>query len=428
VDNAAIARVLNEIADLLEIKDENPFKIRAYRGAAETVADEPEPVATMTPQSRLALPGIGKDLAARIGELVQTGAIAYHQQLLQEFPPTILDLLRLQGVGPKTVARLFREIGVSTLEALEHAATDGRIRRMKGMGPRKETLILKALDQRRRHSSGGLFTDVSELAATLDGELADAGPPLVRVTDLRGDVHCHTTRTDGRDTIEAMARAAQTAGLQYLAVTDHSKSLAMANGLDEAGALAHARAVREVAARLEFAPGFVLLAGIECDIRVDGSMDLADDCLAQLDIVNASIHSGFSQDGPRMTDRLLRAIECPWVDVIAHPLGRRLLKRDAHQADMAVVCAAAARAGVAMEINAQIERLDLDEAHARQARDAGVRITISSDAHSTHALGGLRWGVAIARRAGLTPADVLNTRSVQEFTASLRRHRHGRNK
>ena len=297
MDNAAIARVLNEIADLLEIKDENPFKIRAYRGAGETVADEPEPVATMTPQSRLALPGIGKDLAAKIGELVETGTIAYHQQLLQEFPPTILDLLRLQGVGPKTVARLFREIGVSTLEALEGAATDGRIRRMKGMGPRKEALILKALDQRRRHSSGGLFTDVSELAATLDGELVGAGPPLVRVTDLRGDVHCHTTTTDGRDTIEAMARAAHAAGLQYLAITDHSKSLAMANGLDEAGALAHARAVREVAARLELATGFVLLAGIECDIRADGSMDLADDCLAQLDIVNASIHSGFSQDG-----------------------------------------------------------------------------------------------------------------------------------
>jgi histidinol phosphatase-like PHP family hydrolase len=419
VDNRSIAAVLDEIADLLEIKDENPFKIRAYRSAAETIADEPDPVAAMTPQARLALPGIGKDLAAKIGELVQTGTIAYHRQLLEEFPPTILDLLRLQGVGPKTVARLYREIGVSTLEDLERAATDGRIRRMKGMGPRKESLILKALDQRRRHTSGGLFHDVGELAGTLDGELAGAGPPLVTLADLRGDVHCHTTTTDGRDTIEAMARAAQAAGLQYLAVTDHSKSLAMANGLDEAGALAHARAVRDVASRLD---GFTLLAGIECDIRADGSMDLADDCLAQLDIVNASIHSGFSQEASRMTDRLLRAIDCPWVDVIAHPLGRRLLKRDAHQADMAAVFAAAATAGVAMEINAQIERLDLDEAHARQARDAGVMITVSSDAHSTHALGGLRWGVAIARRAGLGPADVLNTRSVREFRAALRRH------
>jgi histidinol phosphatase-like PHP family hydrolase len=424
VDNPAIARVLNEIADLLEIKDENPFKIRAYRTAAETIGDEPGAVAEMSPQARLALPGIGKDLAAKIGELIDSGAIAYHQQLLQEFPPTILDLLRLQGVGPKTVARLYREIGVSTLDGLEQAAHDGRIRRMKGMGPKKETLILKALEQRRRYASG-LFSDVNEIAATLDGELAGAGPPLVVLADLRGDVHCHTTRTDGRDSIEAMARAAEAAGLRYLAITEHSQSLAMANGLDEAGALAHARAIREVNARLESSTGFTLLAGIECDIRPDGRMDLADDCLAELDLVNASIHSAFAQDAARMTDRLLRAIACPWVDVIAHPLGRRLLKRDAHQADMAAVFAAAAEAGVAMEINSQIERLDLDESHARQARDAGVRITISSDAHSTHALGGLRWGVAIARRAGLTPADVLNTGSVQEFRAALRRHRHG---
>jgi DNA polymerase (family 10) len=195
----------------------------------------------------------------------------------------------------------------------------------------------------------------------------------------------------------------------------------MANGLDETRALAHARTVREVNARLD---GITLLAGIECDIRADGSMDLADDCLAQLDIVNASLHSGLAQDSAQMTDRLLRAIACPWVDVIAHPLGRRLGRRPAHQADMSAVFAAAATTGVAMEINAQIERLDLDEDHARQARDAGVRLTISSDAHSTHGLSALRWGVAVARRAGLLPGDVLNTRSVREFTAALRRHQH----
>jgi histidinol phosphatase-like PHP family hydrolase len=422
VDNPAIARTLNEIADLLEIKGENPFKIRAYRTAAETLTHEAEPVASLSPDARRALPGIGKDLAAKIGELVQTGTIVYHQQLLQEFPATILDVLRLQGIGPKTVARLYKEIGVATLDDLERAARDGRIRRMSGMGLKKEALILKALDARRRHSEGGLFGGVTELAATLDAELVDAGPPLITVADLRGDGHSHTTRTDGRDDIETMARAAQAAGLEYLAITDHSQSLAMAGGLDEAGALAHAARIREVNARLEFATEFTLLAGIECDIRPDGSMDLSADCLAQLDIVNASIHSGFAQDGARMTDRLLRAIECPWVDVIAHPLGRRIGKREAHQADMSAVFAAAARAGVAMEINAQIERLDLDEIHARQARDAGVRITISSDAHSTHGLSALRWAVAVARRARLTPGDVLNTGSVQQFTAALRRH------
>jgi histidinol phosphatase-like PHP family hydrolase len=420
VDNRAIAQVLKEIADLLEIKGENPFKIRAYRTAAETLIHEAEPVAALTPDGRRALPGIGKDLAAKIGELVQTGTIAYHQELLQEFPATILGVLRLQGIGAKTVGRLHKEIGVGSLEELERAARDGRIRRMPGMGMKKEAQVLEALEQRQRYTGGGLFGGVTELAATLDAELTDAGPPLVTVADIRGDVHSHTTRTDGRDSIEAMARAAQAAGLQYLAVTDHTQSLAMANGLDEAGAIAHARAIREVNARLD---GFTLLAGIECDIRRDGSMDLADDCLAELDLVNASIHSGFAQDAAHMTDRLLRAIACPWVDVIAHPLGRRLGKRDAHKADMTAVFAAAAAAGVAMEINAQIERLDLDEAHVRQAHDAGVRITISSDAHSVHGLTALRWGVAVARRARLTPADVLNTRSVREFTAALRRHR-----
>jgi len=353
---------------------------------------------------------------------VQTGTIGYHQELLREFPPTLLDVLRLQGVGPKTVGRLYKELGVRSLGDLEQAARDGRIRRMPGMGLKKESLIRKAIDQHRRHAGGGLFGGVADLAAALDAELAEAGPPLLTLGDLRGDVHSHTTRTDGRDTIEAMARAAQAAGLQYLAVTEHSQSLAMANGLDEAAALAHARAIRELNASLAFTTDFTLLAGIECDIRPDGAMDLADDCLAQLDLVNASIHSGFAQEAARMTDRLLRAIACPWVDVIAHPLGRRLLKRDAHQADMAAVFAAAAAAGVAMEINAQIERLDLDEIHARQACDAGVRITVSSDAHSVHGLTALRWGVAVARRARLAPTDVLNTRSVREFRAALRRN------
>jgi histidinol phosphatase-like PHP family hydrolase len=420
VDNLAIARVLTEIGDLLEIKGDNPFKIRAYRNAAETVVHETRRVAGLTPEERLALPGIGKDLAAKIGELADTGTIRYHQALLEEFPATILDLLRLQGVGPKTVARLHGELGVTSLDELERAAHDGRIRRMTGMGLKKESQILKALDQQRRYSSEGLLGG-DALAVTLDAELAAAGSAdgLITLADLRGDLHCHSNQTDGRDTIEAMARAAQASGLRYLAITDHSRFLAMANGLDETRALAHARTIREVNERLD---GFTLLAGIECDILPDGTMDLAEDCLAQLDIVNASLHSALGQDGDRMTDRLLRAIECPWVDVIAHPLGRRRPRREGHEADMGAVFAAAATAGVAMEINAQLARLDLDEAHARQACDAGVKITISSDAHSVHGLSALRWGVAVARRARLTPADVLNTRSVREFTAALRRN------
>ena len=568
MDNLAIARILAEIGDLLEIKGENPFKIRAYRNAADTIVHETRRVADLTAAERLELPAVGRDLAAKIGEAVDTGAIRYHQELLQEFPPTVLDLLHLQGVGPKTVARLYGDLGVRTLEELEQAARDGRIRAMKGMGAKKEALILKALEEQRRFVGRRLTAEAHDTAAGLvaalrehapdaaismvgslrrgcetcgDLDILAAGAPptlmdaftgyklverilahgdtkssvrlwggfqadlrlvpgeslgaalqyftgskahnivlrdraiqqgmklneyglyrvedntrvagedeagiyaalglalvppelrenrgeieaaaagtlprLVQLADLQGDLHSHTTITDGRDDIETMARAAQAAGLRYLAITDHSQALAMANGLDEARALAHARAIREVNARLD---GFTLLAGIECDIRADGTMDLADDCLAQLDIVIASIHSGFNQDGAQMTDRLLRAVANPWVDVLGHPLGRIILKREPHKADMTQVIAAAAAAGVALEINAQVDRLDLDDLHARRAREAGARIVISSDAHSTGGLGALRWGVTVARRAWLTPDDVLNTRPVDEFRKALR--------
>ena len=571
MDNLAIARVLAEIGDLLEIKAENPFKIRAYRNAADTITHLAERVADFTPEQRLGMPGIGKDLAAKIGELIDSGTCRYHQELLQEFPPTILDLLRLQGVGPKTVALLYRGLEIRTLDDLERAAREGRIRALKGMGAKKEALILKALEERHRFTGRRLMPEASDLSAALvaalralapeadissvgslrrgcetcgdldilaagaspslmdaftgyrlverilgrgetkssvmlaggfqadlrlvprdslgaaqqyftgskahnialrdraiqrgfklneyglfrvddgvkvageteegiyealglafvppelrenRGEIAAAEtrtlPRLIQWQDLRGDLHMHTTATDGRADAETMALAARAAGLEYIAITDHSRALAMANGLDETRALEHARAVRDLNARVE---GITILAGIECDIRPDGAMDLADDCLAQLDIVIASVHSALTQDDAQMTDRLLRAIACPWVDVIGHPTGRMILRREGYRFDMERVLAAAGAAGVALEINSQIHRLDLDEAHAKLARDRGVKLVIDSDAHSPAALGVLRWGAVVARRAWLEPDDILNTRPVDELRASLRRHR-----
>jgi DNA polymerase (family 10) len=255
-----------------------------------------------------------------------------------------------------------------------------------------------------------------EIEAAAQGAL----PRLVAAGDLRGDLHMHTTVTDGRDDLEAMAQAAQRAGHQYIAITDHSRALAMANGLDEERALEHARRVRELSDRLD---GFTILAGIECDILADGRMDLADDCLAQLDIVVASVHSHFALDEAAMTDRLLRAIENPWVDVLGHPTGRLLLKRHGYSYDMERVVSAAAARGVAMEINSQVDRLDLNDACARLARERGARLVISTDAHSVGALGNLRWGVQVARRAWATPDDVLNTRTIDELRGALRRHR-----
>ena len=571
MDNLAIARILREIADLLEIKDDNPFKIRAYRNGADIAANHPHDLGRLDLAALREIPGIGKDLAARIREIADTGDTAFHRELIAEFPPTVLDLLHLQGVGPKTVATLYRELDIRTLDDLERAAGDGRIRSLRGMGAKKEALILKALDERKRYAGRHLLPDAHDAAAALVaflrerapgadvtpvgslrrgcetcGDLdilasgADAGlmdefvgyrlvertlargetkssvlirggfqadlrivaresqgaamqyftgskahnillrdraiglgfklneyglfrldddtrvasdreddvyhalglewvppelreargeieaaaerglPRLVDRADLRGDLHIHTIATDGKDDVMTMAAAARDAGLDYIAITDHSQALAMANGLDEHRALDHAARIRA----LDGAAGGVrLLAGIECDIRADGSLDLADDCLAALDLVVASIHSAFNQDRQQMTARLLRAIEHPYVDVIGHPTGRLILKREPYPFDLDAVVDAAARHGVALEINGHVDRLDLNDVHAKLARDRGVPLVVSSDAHSRHALGVLRWGVLVARRAWLRPEDVLNTRPFADFTAALRRHR-----
>jgi len=254
-----------------------------------------------------------------------------------------------------------------------------------------------------------------ELEAARQGTL----PSLITRGDLRGDLHSHTTATDGKDDLETMARAARAAGLEYLAITDHSQALAMANGLDERGALAHAARIRALDGRID---GLRLLAGIECDIRLDGTLDLADDCLAQLDFVVASVHSGFGLEPAAMTDRLLAAIACPWVDVLGHPTGRRLLQREPLRFNLEAVLDQAAASGVALEINCQIDRLDVGDIVARAARDRGIPLVISSDAHATGAFGRLDLGIGVARRAWLTSSDVLNTRSLDALTPLLRRH------
>ena len=570
MDNAAIARILREIADLLEIKADNEFKIRAYRNAADIVSNHPHEMASLDATGLREIPGIGKDLAARIREIVDTGDAEFHRELIAEFPATILDILRLQGVGPKTVAMLYRELGIRTIEDLEKAAADGRIRSLRGMGAKKEALILKALADRKRHAGRHLLPDAHDIASALVGWLGESEPAaqieavgslrrgcetcgdidilasgaspslmekfaeyrlvervlalgdtkssvllqggfqadlrlvaadsrgaalqyftgskahnialrdraiglgfklneygvfrvegdekvageteedvyealglqwvppelredrgeigvalrrelprLVDRADLRGDLHMHTTETDGKADIAAMAEAARAGGLEYVAITDHSKSLAMANGLDERRALEHAARIRAADRR----HGVRTLAGIECDIRPDGSMDLENDCLAALDLVVASIHSAFNQERRQMTDRILRALENPYVDILGHPTGRLILRREPYPVDVDAVLDAAARHGVAVEINCQLDRLDLNDVHARLARDRGVSIVISSDAHSPAALGWTRWGVLVARRAWLEPQHILNTRPFEEFKALLRRNR-----
>jgi DNA polymerase (family 10) len=254
----------------------------------------------------------------------------------------------------------------------------------------------------------------------IDRAASGALPRLVAQADLRGDLHMHSTETDGRDDLRTMAAAGRAGGLEYIAITDHSQSLAMANGLDERRAASHAARIRALDGEID---GLRVLAGIECDIRADGTLDLADDCLAGLDLVIASVHTAFNQERQQMTERILRAIEHPHVDILAHPTGRYLLKRQPYPVDIEAVVDRAVQLGVALEINSQPHRLDLNDSFARLACERGAQLVISSDAHSRHALAGLRWGIATARRAWLRPQDVLNTRPFADFRAALRRNR-----
>jgi DNA polymerase (family 10) len=260
-----------------------------------------------------------------------------------------------------------------------------------------------------------LRENLGEIEAAAEHNL----PVLLELSDIRGDVHIHTVETDGRNTIEEMAEAARDRGYEYMAITDHSKNLAFANGLTDERALAHIERIRAVEKRMQ---GIRIFAGIEVDILGDGSLDLSDSVLEQMDIVIASVHSQFNQDRATMTDRLLKAIANPNTSLIGHPTGRLLLRRDAYQFDLDAVFKAAAKHKVAMELNSYPDRLDLCDVHLRLAKQHGVKIVISTDSHHTSHLEKLRYGVTQARRAWLTKEDVLNTLPRQRFAKAMKRN------
>ncbi|MEY4096089.1 MAG: polymerase/3-5 exonuclease PolX, partial [Acidobacteriota bacterium] len=261
--------------------------------------------------------------------------------------------------------------------------------------------------------------EMRENRGEIEAAEANELPDLITRADLKGDLHMHTTSSDGRETLETMVSAAKARGLQYIAITDHTQSLAMANGLDEARTLEQAERVR---AYSKTQKGITVLAGTECDILSDGSLDLTDDCLASLDIVVASIHSSLAQTEAEMTARVIKAIEHPSVDIIGHLTARMLLRRDASKVKVEKVIDAARANGVALELNSQPHRLDLCDSHARLARDRGVKLVIDTDAHYVDALDYARWGVMTARRAWVTKDDVLNTLPLKLFVKSLRRN------
>lgn len=580
MDNISIARLLDETAALLEIDAADPFRIRSYRRAAEAVEQQTTQLATLVaePKRLLDIPGIGKGMAANIVALLTTGTLPLREELLQKYKPTMLELLRLPGMGPKTVALVWSALEVCDIDGLEAAAKAGHLTKLPRMGEKFTVKLLKGIEDHRKNSSRfridkaqGFADTISELIRAFPGidEITPAGslrrgretvgdldllvtgpacepevvsaavehvaalplidkliakgqnkvsftlrnnlqvdvrllprasygaalqyftgskmhnvalrqraikrgltlseyallrlednvvvaaaseadiynaldldyvppelrencgeleaaaahtlPVLVTLADIRGDLHMHTDATDGRDSIRQMAEAAMARGLSYIAITDHSKNLAMTNGLDDARALAHVKRIREVDAELvdEYEGRIRVLPGIEVDILADGTLDLDDSTLAQMDIVVASVHSHFAQPVEEMTARVLRALENPHVRILGHPTGRKVLSREAYAISIDSILKRAAELGVAVEHNASPARADLNDLNLRLAKQHGCKIVINTDAHATEELDQMRYGITQLRRAWLTKEDLLNTQPTAE---ALLRH------
>jgi DNA polymerase (family 10) len=577
MDNKAIAGVLYETADLLEIDGQDSFRVRSYRNAAQAIEAMSQQVSDLIeePKKLLEVPGIGKGMLANMQQLFRDGSIEVHSELLKKYRPSMLELLKVQGLGPKTIALIWSAYQVCDVEGVLKLAREGKIRELPRMGEKHEQKLIKALEDYQRiggrflldaaeqladklvehlsqlpgvekvtpagslrrgrdtvgdldilvtgkgcaetesrqkivdhllHFPGlmeviaqgenkisfrqrnGIQVDVRLLPpesfgaamqyftgskahnvalrqralkmgftlseyslANLEDEKPVAGkteeeiyaklkldfippelrenlgeidaaanhslPKLLELGDIRGDVHMHTVETDGRNTIEEMAEAARERGYEYMAITDHSKNLAFANGLTDERALAHIAKIRAVGKKMK---GIRIFAGIEVDILTDGTLDLSDSVLEQMDIVIASVHSQFSQDRDTMTARLLKAVENPNVSMIGHPTGRLLLRRDAYQFDLDAVLRAAAKNKVAMELNSYPDRLDLSDVHLRMAKQHGVKIVINTDSHHTSHMEKIRYGITQARRAWLTKEDVLNTLPAQKFAKTMK--------
>ena len=595
MDNATMARLLEQTADLMEIDGADSFRVRSYRRAAEAVDATTVDLAACSDDTAklLEIPGIGKSMAANLQAMERTGTMPLREELLAKYGVGILELMRLPGMGPKTVALFWSAAQINSIDGLAAAIDGGKLAELPRMGQKALDKIKKGIEDYRRisgrfridqaedaaqrltaylmklegiervtpagslrrgretagdldllvtgaacdhpskptpglpgtptcepdktgaaveyvaaypgiadlivkgenkvsfHLESGMQVDVrllpsasygaalqyftgskahnvtlrqralkmgytlsewslakledetqvvaaateEEIYAALGmewippelrenlGEMDMAAehklPRLIEERDLKGDVHMHTTATDGRNTIREMAEAAIACGYEYIAITDHSKALAMTNGLDEKRALEHLKRIREVERELE---GRIrIFTGIEVDILADGALDMDDEVLAQMDVVIASIHSRFDQSREETTERTLRAIENPHVKILGHPTGRLILRREPFAIDMGAVMRRAAELGVAMEHNAAPERLDLCDRDLRLAKELGCKIAINTDAHDTRTLGKMSYGVRQLRRAWLGPQDVLNTLGAEEFLAGLKR-------
>ncbi|MBI3406576.1 MAG: DNA polymerase/3'-5' exonuclease PolX [Acidobacteria bacterium] len=579
MDNREVASILRETANLLQIDGAIIGRYRSYEKAAELISSLPDPVETLAKEEGKLeeLPGIGERMAEHIQEILKTGQYSLRTKLLKKYPHTILDVLRIQGLGPKKVAILWKQFKAKTVDDVEKLAREEKLRDIAGFGEKTEQNILKAIEvfkkvsgrfhlhvveeiaghliehmksygklvesvtpagslRRSKETIGDLdllvtlsatkhsqkdvdalaehilqfrgmdqvlvrgenkvsfrldlgiqvdvrmlekenfgaallyFTgskehnvalrnralkmgltlneyelstvkggkrvagateeeiyarlkmatappEIRENTGEIDAAIENTLPKLVELSDIRGDLQMHTTASDGKNSIEEMAEAAKALGYEYIALTDHSKAVTVANGLDEKRTLAQIKLIRASDKKMD---DFRILAGSEVDILKDGKLDLDDEVLAQLDVVVCSIHSFMSLERPAMTERMLAAIENPYCQIIGHPTGRVLLRRDGFDYDMEKILAAAATHGVAMECNAFPDRLDLKDIYLRMAKDRGVKVVISTDSHSTTHLPHMKYGVRTARRGWIERRDVLNTLPTDKFIAALR--------
>jgi DNA polymerase (family 10) len=573
MDNPEIARTLEEVADILEIQNANPFRIRAYRNAVRTVETITVPLRRWVEERRQLtdLPGIGKEMASHIQEMVETGTLGFRDELLAEVPRSLIELMRLPGLGPKKAKRVWDELKIGSVDELEAAAKEGRIATLSGFGAKSQEKILAGIAEHRQHGSrmllneaeravepllawlreipeverlevagsyrrrketvgdvdllaiasrpvpvmeafrsyaqvdkilmagetrstivlgSGLQVDLRVVPAECYGaalvyftgskehnvklrrraverglkiseygvfntdnegdciagreeadvystvglawvppelredhgeiEAAAAGrlPHLIRVEDLRGDLHMHSTWSDGRSSIEEMVEACVALDYEYMVISDHSKALAMTGGLDAYRLREQWKEIDEVRARH---PEIHILRSMEVDILGDGTLDLEDEMLAGLDLVLVSLHSRLDLPAAQQTERVLRALEHPAVNVFCHPTARRINHRKPAEFDVETVLRRAAELGVALEMNCSPQRLDLKDTHARLARELGCKIVIDTDSHRTTELALRRFGIEQARRAGLGPQDVLNTLPYEEFMAAMAR-------
>jgi len=577
MDNRSIAQLLAETADLLEISAGDPFRIRSYRRAAEAVESSTIQLSEIAGDTKklLEIPGIGKGMAVNIQEIEKAGTLPLREELLTKYKPGMLDLLKLPGMGPKSVLLFWEALQIASISDLEAAIAAGKLESLPRMGAKQIEKLKKGIEEHKKNSGRFLIDDAEEAADKLieylrkfdgietitpagslrrgretvgdldilatgpacaedkvqaaveytaayppiadliakgqnkvsfrlrsglqvdvrllpigsygaalqyfsgskmhnvtvrqralkrgytlseyalakvedgsfvagateeeiyaalgldwippelrenNGEIEAAEqhrlPTLIEQRDIRGDVHMHTDATDGKNTIREMAEAAAARGYEYMAITDHSKNLAMTFGLDDERALEHMNHIREVNDAMQ---GRIrIFTGIEVDILSDGQLDLSDEVLAQIDVVIASVHSLFNQPEEQMTERVLRAIENPNTRILGHPTGRLLLRREAYKLNLPQILRRAAELGVAVEHNAYPDRLDLCDRDLRLAKELGCKISINTDSHHTSHMEKMSYGVRQLRRAWLTKQDVLNTLPADEFLAALR--------